>query len=148
MGDIHRQDFNIYTAFNNVFRHNLYNAYGPSTNCPIIKLKPTRHVVAVNKSCYIFDPIFSSTESASVIVHVLSGERPAAMQSSGSTPPRLDRAVLIILTTITTAKPKFWLIVILPIVTQYISVVTLFIAIVFASFTNFVLKCNTNVSLR
>ncbi|XP_026325867.1 hemicentin-2-like [Hyposmocoma kahamanoa] len=90
----------------------------------------------------------SSSESASVIVHVLSGERPAAMQSSGSTPPRLDRAVLIILTTITTAKPKLWLIVVLPIVTQYISVATLFIAVVFASFTDFALKGNTNVSLR
>ncbi|CAG4965524.1 unnamed protein product [Parnassius apollo] len=32
----------------------------------------------------------SSSESASVIVHVLSGEHPAAMQSSSSNPPRLD----------------------------------------------------------
>ncbi|XP_072938224.1 zwei Ig domain protein zig-8-like [Epargyreus clarus] len=48
----------------------------------------------------------SSSESASVLVHVLSGERPAAMQSSGSTPPRVNRAVLTALATVSTINRR------------------------------------------
>ncbi|XP_037292468.1 hemicentin-2 [Manduca sexta] len=63
----------------------------------------------------------SSSESASVIVHVLSGERPAAMQSSGSTPQHLNRTVLAILVTITTARcQQISFLITLPIVVHYI----------------------------
>ncbi|XP_028159628.1 neurotrimin-like [Ostrinia furnacalis] len=76
----------------------------------------------------------SSSESASVIVHVLSGERPAAMQSSGSTPPRLDRAILATVATISTInRPKPWLLITLPFIAQYISLLTLLIIIIFAN---------------
>ncbi|CAH2982195.1 unnamed protein product [Chilo suppressalis] len=68
----------------------------------------------------------SSSESASVIVHVLSGERPAAMQSSGSTPPRMDRAILVAVATVSAVnQPKPWLLVPLTLAAQYLSAVTL-----------------------
>ncbi|XP_050667289.1 hemicentin-2-like [Leptidea sinapis] len=46
----------------------------------------------------------SSSESASVIVHVLSGERPAAMQSSSTLSSQIKPAFLIIFTSISTTK--------------------------------------------
>ena len=74
------------------------------------------------------------TESASVIVHVLSGERPAAMQSSGSTPPRLNRAILVTLTALTTLRqPRPALIIALPVAAHYFTIPTLLITLVFAN---------------
>ncbi|CAH1637356.1 unnamed protein product [Spodoptera littoralis] len=76
----------------------------------------------------------SSSESASVIVHVLSGERPAAMQSSGSTPPRLNRAILATLTALTTLRqPRPVLLVSLPVAAHYVSIPTLLITLLFAN---------------
>ncbi|XP_041980559.1 hemicentin-2-like [Aricia agestis] len=49
----------------------------------------------------------SSSESASVIVHVLSGERPAAMQSSSSVPRQMRPAVITGLAATTIRRP--WL---------------------------------------
>ncbi|KAM3965507.1 zwei Ig domain protein zig-8 [Aphomia sociella] len=68
----------------------------------------------------------SSSESASVIVHVLSGERPAAMQSSGSTPPRLSRAILATVAALI-HRPTTWLLITLPLIGHHISIIALVI---------------------
>nr|XP_021187736.2 hemicentin-2 [Helicoverpa armigera] len=76
----------------------------------------------------------SSSESASVIVHVLSGERPAAMQSSGSSPPCLNRAILVTLTALTTLRrPRPALLAALPVAAHYVTIPTLLITFVFAN---------------
>ncbi|CAH0588025.1 unnamed protein product [Chrysodeixis includens] len=80
------------------------------------------------------DPPSTQKESASVIVHVLSGERPAAMQSSGSTPPRLNRAILTTLVTLSTAsQPRPALLLALPLAAQYVTIPTLLITILFVN---------------
>lgn len=87
----------------------------------------------------------SSSESASVIVHVLSGERPAAMQSSGSTPPHLNRGILFTVVTITTLrhpKPVFFLG--LPVLTRYITIPSLFLILLLTNiFINVLTKFTT-----
>ncbi|XP_063383398.1 limbic system-associated membrane protein-like [Cydia fagiglandana] len=75
----------------------------------------------------------SSSESASVIVHVLSGERPAAMQSSGSSPPGLNRAILGLATATTVSSPRLWLVLALPAVTTQVTTITLLVAIALIS---------------
>ncbi|XP_053611300.1 hemicentin-2-like [Plodia interpunctella] len=93
----------------------------------------------------------SSSESASVIVHVLSGERPAAMQSSGSTPPRFDRAILSTVCLITTFhQPNTWMLFIIPIIAPWISTATLLITILSANqIVDIITACSTlRLSLR
>ncbi|XP_063367862.1 limbic system-associated membrane protein-like [Cydia amplana] len=75
----------------------------------------------------------SSSESASVIVHVLSGERPAAMQSSGSSPPGLNRAILGLATATTVSCPRLWLVLALPAVASQLTTITLLVAIALIS---------------
>ncbi|XP_061719576.1 limbic system-associated membrane protein-like [Cydia pomonella] len=71
----------------------------------------------------------SSSESASVIVHVLSGERPAAMQSSGSSPPGLNRAILGLATATTVFRPRLWLVFVLPAIASQVTTIALLVAI-------------------
>ncbi|XP_059051640.1 hemicentin-2-like [Achroia grisella] len=70
----------------------------------------------------------SSSESASVIVHVLSGERPAAMQSSGSTPHHLNSAILATVAAINN-RPTTWLLLLLPLFGHHISIIAIVISI-------------------
>ncbi|KAL4704466.1 hypothetical protein ACJJTC_019565 [Scirpophaga incertulas] len=92
----------------------------------------------------------SSSESASVIVHVLSGERPAAMQSSGSTPPRMDRAILAAVAAVSAVnQPYPCLLVPLTLIAQYISPLTLLCIMLIVSNTpQRLLHLNLKVSLR
>ncbi|XP_063539709.1 limbic system-associated membrane protein-like [Cydia strobilella] len=75
----------------------------------------------------------SSSESASVIVHVLSGERPAAMQSSGSSPPGLNRAILGLATATTVSSPRLWLVLAFPAIASQVTTITLLAAIALIS---------------
>ncbi|CAH0724931.1 unnamed protein product, partial [Brenthis ino] len=80
----------------------------------------------------------SSSESASVIVHVLSGERPAAMQSSSPPPPRLSPTVIATIATASTVHRRTsWLPVTISILIYQLTSIFLIIVIFF---TNIVIQ--------
>ncbi|CAH2087087.1 unnamed protein product [Euphydryas editha] len=80
----------------------------------------------------------SSSESASVIVHVLSGERPAAMQSSGPPPPRVSPTVLATVATASTVhRRRPWLPITISILIYQLTSVFI---VMFIVFTNVVIQ--------